>query len=83
MDDNSRAGYGMVDYWLGQCYHYKGGPEILDLFKKRLAADQSLKKQAQQKLTEVQSANRKAQIAGGSRCHISQKYAEILQSVLS
>ena len=71
----------ILDYWLGQCYHacvVKGnGAETLKIFKQRLEADQKLKKEAQQKLTAVESINRT-----GVKCFISQKHAEFLRSVL-
>ncbi len=76
----------MLEYWLGQCYHASirnDSAEVFELFKRRLEADQNLKKEAQQKLTEAQNANRHAEIAGGGRCFLSKKYTEILQSVLS
>lgn len=77
----------MVDYWLGQCYHHlvvKGdGTEVINIFKKRLEADHSLKEKAHQKLSELNATNRNAQIAGGNRCFVSRKYSEILQSVLN
>lgn len=77
----------MLDYWLGQCYHdlvvKKDGTLSLEIFQKRINADQSLKKQAEQRLKETEAANRSAKMAGGSRCFISEKYTEILKSVLS
>lgn len=74
----------MLDYWLGQCYHaavLKGdSAETLAIFKKRIDADQNLKKQAQQRIPLLESVNR---VPGGTRCFISKKYLEFLQSVLS
>lgn len=77
----------MLDYWLGQSYHalvVKGdGDETIAIFKKRIEADQSLKKKAQQRLIDIKAANHHAHIAGGTRCFVSKKQAEILESVLN
>lgn len=74
----------MLDYWLGQCYRASviegDGKETLAIFKKRINADQNLKKQAQQRIPLLESVSR---VPGGTRCFISKKYLEFLRSVLS
>lgn len=71
----------MLDYWLGQSYHAvvvkNDGARVLKLFKERIDADQNLKKEAEQKLQQLNNM----QIL--NKCFISQKHVEILQSILS
>ena len=71
----------MLDYWLGQAYHAvvvkNDGARVMELFKGRIDADQNLKKQALERLQQLNNT----QIL--NKCFISQKHVEILQSILS
>lgn len=72
----------MLDYWLSQCYQasvLKGdGKDTLAIFKERVNADQNLKKEAQQRVPQLESVNRI-----GDRCFVSKKQLEFLREVLN
>lgn len=71
----------MVNHWLGQCYYASvvknDGGEALRIFKDRIEADQNLKKEAQQRLAQIDN------IQVTSKCFVSKKHVEFLRSVLT
>lgn len=73
-----------LDYWLGRCYETyvvksSTSPEIMDIFKKRMEANQNLKKAAQDRLSELNISGTNSPL---KRCFISKKHVDFLKSAL-
>lgn len=69
-----------IDYWLGRLYHHHvvknhTDSKVMDMFKKRMQASQSLKSEAEERSKELVDDVLK-------KCFISRKHKEFLTTAL-